>query len=44
MPVHQSSDVGDLFVRIDIDFPASLTEEQREGIFNIFYLSCYITV
>ena len=31
MPVHQSSDVGDLFVRIDINFPIYLTEEQKES-------------
>jgi DnaJ family protein B protein 11 len=29
MPIHQSSDKGDLFVKIDIEFPMVLTEAQR---------------
>jgi DnaJ-class molecular chaperone len=40
MPVHQSSDAGDLFVRIDIDFPEKLTEQQKESKIINSYYSC----
>lgn len=36
MPLHnQASQKGDLFVRYEVDFPASLTKEQREGLEKI---------
>lgn len=31
MPIHQSSEKGDLFVKIDIIFPYDLSPNQREG-------------
>ena len=31
MPVHQSSERGDLFVKIDILFPYDLSPKQKEG-------------
>jgi DnaJ family protein B protein 11 len=34
MPIHQSSDKGDLFVRVDIIFPTILTEAQKLGKYN----------
>ena len=32
MPIHQSSDQGDLFVKIEILMPNELTEKQKESI------------
>jgi hypothetical protein len=29
MPIHQTSDKGDLYVRVDIMFPAQFTEAQK---------------
>jgi len=31
MPLHQSSETGDLFVKIEILFPSELTEKQIES-------------
>jgi DnaJ family protein B protein 11 len=31
MPIHQSSDTGDLFVKIEILLPTELTEKQKES-------------
>ena len=31
MPVHQSSERGDLYVKIEIQFPTQLTEKQIES-------------
>lgn len=31
MPVHQSSERGDLFVKLNIVFPGKLTEKQKES-------------
>ena len=31
MPIHQSSDHGDMYVKIQIVFPTELTEKQKEG-------------
>ncbi len=41
MPVHQSSERGDLFVKIEIEFPYQLTEKQIESKIEIYYLSIY---
>jgi DnaJ-class molecular chaperone len=30
MPIHQSSDQGDMYVKIEIVFPTELTEKQKE--------------
>ena len=44
MPVHQSSETGDLYVKIEIVFPSELTEKQKESkiylidIINLFNL------
>jgi DnaJ-class molecular chaperone len=35
MPIHQSSEKGDLYVRVDIQFPKILTEKQIESNFLI---------
>lgn len=35
MPIHQSSEKGDLYVRIDIKFPQILTEKQIESKLSI---------
>jgi DnaJ-class molecular chaperone len=32
MPKHQTSDKGDLFVKVNVNFPNSLTEKQIESI------------
>jgi DnaJ-class molecular chaperone len=34
MPAHQSSEKGDLFVKVDIKFPQILTEKQIESKLN----------
>lgn len=39
MPIHQSSERGDLFVKIEIVFPTELTEKQKESKF-LFKFSC----
>jgi DnaJ family protein B protein 11 len=39
MPIHQSSERGDLFVKIEIVFPTELSEKQKESN-NIFIFSC----
>ena len=36
MPIHQSSEKGDLYVKVEIKFPQILTEKQIESKFLIF--------
>jgi DnaJ family protein B protein 11 len=36
MPVHQTSEKGDLYVKIEIKFPELLTEKQKESKILIF--------
>ena len=31
MPKHQSSDKGDLYVKVNVIFPTNLTEKQKES-------------
>jgi DnaJ-class molecular chaperone len=38
MPVHQSSERGDLFVKIEISFPNELTEKQKQSIFYYLFI------
>lgn len=39
MPIHQSSEQGDLFVKIEIIMPNLLTEKQKESIYNFILVA-----
>jgi len=44
MPIHLSSEKGNLFIKIDVVIPQILTEKQIESIFyfnNFKLLNCY---
>ena len=41
MPVHQSPDKGDLFVKLEIVFPTVLTEKQKELCKSLFEKRSY---
>jgi DnaJ family protein B protein 11 len=37
MPLHQSSERGDLYVKIDVIFPYDLSEKQKESKFFLIF-------